>query len=147
MRGADLPDARVPGGGVEPSEKPGRAAIDIDDAALDKVRPGRRGIGHQTADFRWLSDSGGAMRGYQERQGIVPADTVIAYRALYIACKMVGLDQTGIDRIVPNALPYSDIGHCFGKFSEATLTDPPMVNAAESAREPMPTILTMLPLA
>jgi hypothetical protein len=32
------------------------------------------------------------------------------------------------------------------KFSKATLTDPPMVNSADPARDPMPAIFTMLPL-
>jgi hypothetical protein len=31
------------------------------------------------------------------------------------------------------------------KFRIATLTEPPMVNSAEPAREPMPTMLTMQP--
>ncbi len=43
----------------------------------------------------------------------------------------------------PSLTPISAIA--LVKFSNATLTEPPMVNSAEPAREPMPTMLTMQP--
>jgi hypothetical protein len=86
------------------------------------------------------------VRGQQQRQCLIPVKTIFVQHSFYISGETVCCNQSWVDGVDPDTLLLPISAIALAIFSKAALTDPPIVNSADPAREPIATILTMLAL-